>query len=96
MTAHGAKQDQTRQNGAKHGQPWPNGVKWGKAEPNGVTILWLVGDHSTLGQNRGLYGHTNCAILSAFELQKSYLHQNGVEFEEELNGMPYYGLWTRF
>ena len=22
-----------------------------------------------------------------FELQKCYLHQNGVEFEEELNGM---------
>ena len=52
--------------------------------------------HCTLGQNRGSYGLTNCAILSVFELQQCYLHQNRVEFEEELYGMPHYGQWTRF
>ena len=47
--------------------------------------------HCTLAQNRGSYGHTN-----VFELEKCYLHENGVEIDEELNGMPYYDLWTKF
>ena len=44
-------------------------------------------DHCTLGQNRGSHGQTN--VPSVFELGKCYLHQNGVEFDEELNEMPY-------
>ena len=60
-------------------------------------MLTLYDQQCTLGQNRGSRGHTNvCAISSVFELEKCYLHQNGVEFDEELNGMPYYDLWTRF
>ena len=44
----------------------------------------------------GSHGH---AISSVFDLEKCYLHQNGVEFEEELNGMPMdeiLSLWPRF
>ena len=37
-----------------------------------------------------------CANSSVFELEKCYLHQNWVEFDEKLYGMPYYDLWTRF
>ena len=33
----------------------------------------------------------NGAILSVFELKQCYLHLNWVEFEEELNGIPYHG-----
>ena len=41
-------------------------------------------------------GHMDIEIVPVSELQQCYLHQNGVEFEEELNGMPHNGLWTRF
>ena len=30
------------------------------------------------------------------ELEKCFLHQNGVEIDEELNRMPYYDLWMIF
>ena len=45
---------------------------------------------------RGGHVDIQCAFSSVFELEKCYLHQNGVEFDAELNGMPYYDLWTRF
>ena len=49
-----------------------------------------------IGPKQGVIWTYKCAISSVFELEKRYLHQNGVEFDEELNGMPYYDLWTRF
>ena len=51
----------------------------------------LLGSFVHIGPNRGLYGHTNCAISLVFELLQCYLDQNWMEclFQD-------FGIWGYF
>ena len=52
--------------------------------------------HSFLTFERFLMKRFGIEFLEMVSIHKCYLHQNGLEFEEELNGMPHYGLCTTF